>query len=168
MTRDASCCAFCAQLTWGTFRSKHTLTFLRAAFPDRAYLPVYDRATFFPGCFGSTAKKPSLKLFQGESSDFSPGKIAPGTSSSFSFTFSCFFFQFHIPFCYFEGGLGGVLSIAAWSRPGLGHSYLRIFVLTPLKYSTSLSATFVYIRLFPNNLITPCAPSLGPRLSLFS
>ena len=28
-------------------------------------------------------------------------KIAPGTSSSFSFTFSCFFFQFHLPLCYF-------------------------------------------------------------------
>ena len=28
-------------------------------------------------------------------------KITPGTSS-FSFTFSCFFFQFHLPLCYFE------------------------------------------------------------------
>ena len=28
-------------------------------------------------------------------------KITQGTSS-FSFTFSCFFFQFHLPLCYFE------------------------------------------------------------------
>ena len=40
--------------------------------------------------------------FTTHSSRFSRGKIAPGTSSSFSFTFSCFFFQFHLPFCYFE------------------------------------------------------------------
>ena len=114
--------------------------------PGQSILTFVRSSYVFPGCFGSTAKKPSLKLFHGESSGFSPGKIAPGTSSSFSFTFSCFFFQFHIPFCYFEGGLGGVLSLASWSGPGLGHSYLRIFVLTPLKYSTSLSATFVLIH----------------------
>ena len=41
-------------------------------------------------------------------------------------------------------------------------------VLTPLKHSTSLSAMLVYIRLPPNSPINARAPSLGPRLSLFS
>ena len=36
------------------------------------------------------------------SSGFSRRKIAPGTSSSFSFTFSCFFFHRHLPFGCFE------------------------------------------------------------------
>ena len=58
--------------------------------------------------------------------------------------FIFFFFQFHLPFCYFE------------------------LFLTPLKHSTSLSAMFAYIGVPPNNLINACAPSLGPRLSLFS
>ena len=73
---------------------------------------------------------------------FCRGKIAPGTYSSLSFTFSCFFFQFHLPFCYFE-----------------------------LFHSTPLCAMFVYIRVPPpppNNPINARAPSLGPRLSLFS
>ena len=56
-------------------------------------------------CFGSPAKKSSLKQFHGAFFCFffflSRYKIAPGTSSSFSFTFSCFFFQFHLPLCYF-------------------------------------------------------------------
>ena len=76
------------------------------------------------------------------SSGFSWGKIAPGTYSSFSFTFSCFFFQFDLPFCYFE-----------------------------LFHSTSLCAMFVYSRgppPPPNNPINARAPSLGARLSLFS
>ena len=76
------------------------------------------------------------------SSGFCRGKIAPGTYSSFSFTFSCFFFQFHLPFCYFE-----------------------------LFHSTPLCAMFVYIRVPlppPNNPINARAPSLGARLSLFS
>ena len=33
-------------------------------FPVRAYLPLYE-LRFLSGCFGSTAKKPSLKLFHG-------------------------------------------------------------------------------------------------------
>ena len=41
-------------------------------------------------------------------------------------------------------------------------------VLTPLKHSTSLSAMFVYIHVPPNNPINARAPSLSPRLSLFS
>ena len=60
-------------------------------FPVHAYLPLIIRAAFFSACFGSTAKKPSLKLFQGAFR----GKIAPGTSSSFSFTF---FFPFNFTF----------------------------------------------------------------------
>ena len=93
-------------------------------------------------CFGSPAKKSSLKQFHGAFFCFfflSRYKIAPGTSSSFSFTFSCFFFQFHLPLCYFE-----------------------------LKHFSSLSAMFVYIRVPANNPINAHAPSLGPRLSLFS
>ena len=39
---------------------------------------------------------------------------------------------------------------------------------TPLKHSTSLSAIFVYIRVPPINPINARAPSLGPRLSLFT
>ena len=41
-------------------------------------------------------------------------------------------------------------------------------VLTPLKHSTSLSAMFVYICVSLNNPINARAPSLGPRISLFS
>ena len=41
-------------------------------------------------------------------------------------------------------------------------------VLTLQKHSTSLSTMFVYIRVPPNNPINARAPSLGPRLSLFS
>ena len=41
-------------------------------------------------------------------------------------------------------------------------------VLTPLKHSTWLSAMFVYIHVPPNKFINAQAPSLGPRLSLFS
>ena len=62
--------------TWSNFRK----------FPVRAYLPLYE-LRFLSGCFGSTAKKPSLKLFHG----WFRGQIAPGTSSSFSFTQSRFF-----------------------------------------------------------------------------
>ena len=40
--------------------------------------------------------------------------------------------------------------------------------LTALKHSTSLSATFVYIRVPPNNPSNVRAPSLEPRVSLFS
>ena len=39
---------------------------------------------------------------------------------------------------------------------------------TLLKHSTSLSAMFVYIRVPPINPINARAPSLGPRLSLFT
>ena len=48
--------------------------------------------------------------------------------------------------------------------------YVLLFwvVLTPLNRSTSLSAMFDYIRVPPKNPINARAPSLGPRLSLFS
>ena len=39
---------------------------------------------------------------------------------------------------------------------------------TPPKHSISLLAIFVYIRVLPNNPINARAPSLDPRLSLFS
>ena len=60
---------------------------------------------------------------------FSRGKIAPGTSSFFSLTFSCFVLL--IP-------PSVLLFWAVW---------------TPLKHFTSLSAMFVYIRVPPNNPI---------------
>ena len=60
---------------------------------------------------------------------FCRGKIAPGTTSFFSFTFSCF-----------------VLLIPP--------SVLLFWAIrTPLKHFTSLSAMFVYIRVPPNNPI---------------
>ena len=48
--------------------------------------------------------------------------------------------------------------------------YVLLFwvVLTPLNRSTSLSAMFDYIRVPPKNPINARAPSLGPRLLLFS
>ena len=47
-------------------------------------------------------------------------------------------------------------------------SFLKFWaVLTPQRYSTSLSAMFVYIRVPSNNPINARAPSLGPRLTLF-
>ena len=48
--------------------------------------------------------------------------------------------------------------------------YVLLFwvVLTPLNRSSSLSAMFDYIRVPPKNPINVRAPSLGPRLSLFS
>ena len=54
------------------------------------------------------------------------------------------------------------------------NSTFRFAILScfnPLKHSTSLSALsamFVYIRVPTNNPINARAPSLGPRLSLFS
>ena len=74
-----------------------------------------------------------MKLFHGAFLFFScQGKIALGTSSFFSFTFSCFFLS--IP----------PSALLFWA------------VLTPLKHSTSLSVVFVYIR-FPAN---KCARAL--------
>ena len=105
----------------------------------------YQRRDVSSSVFGSTAKKPSLKLFHDAFfSVFSRGKIVPVTSSSFSFTFSCFIFSIPPSVLLF------------WA------------VLTLLKRSTSLSAMFVYIRVPPDNPINARAPSLGPRLSLFS
>ena len=78
------------------------------------------------------------------SSSFSRSKIAPGTSSSFSFTFSCFFF-FNSTFHF------AILS--CFNPAETFHSAFRMFV---------------YIRVPPNNAINGSTPSLGPRLSLFS
>ena len=83
--------------------------------------------------------------FTVHSSCFSQGKIVQGTSFSLNFRFFMFFFSVNSTFRF-----------AIFS------------CLTGLKHSTSLSATFVYIHLFPNDPINPRAPSLGPRLSLFS
>ena len=78
------------------------------------------------------------------SSGFSRSKIAPGTSSSFSFTFSHFFFSIPPSILLF------------WA------------VWTLLKHSTPLSACLFTFAPPPNNPINGSAPSLGPRLSLFS
>ena len=51
--------------------------------------------------FNSTFRFAILGAFFCFSFFLSRYKITPGTSS-FSFTFSCFFFQFHLPLCYFE------------------------------------------------------------------
>ena len=73
-----------------------------------------------------------------------PEAISPGTSESFSFTFSWFFLSIPPSVLLF------------WA------------VLTRLKHSTPLSAMFVYIHVPPNNPMNARAPCLGPRLSLFS
>ena len=96
----------------------------------------YQRQDVF-SCFGSPTKKSSLHAWSCFTVHsffffFFQGKIALGTSSFFSFTFSCFF-----------------LSIPP-------STFLFWVVLTPLKHSTSLSAVFVYIR-FPAN---KCARAL--------
>ena len=82
------CVCVCAQLTSGTSPSA------------RIYLCT--SCVFFPVVLAARQRSHLWSCFTVHSSGFSPGKIAPGTPSSFSFTFSFFFFQFHLPFCYFE------------------------------------------------------------------
>ena len=60
-----------------------------------------------------------------------------------------FFFQFHLPFCYFEHPF--CLFEPRWN--------------IPLHFPPCL---FTDIRVPPNNSINANVPSLGPRLSLFS
>ena len=81
--------------------------------------------------------------FTVHSSGFSRGKIASGTFSSFSFTFSCFFLSIPPSVLLF------------WA------------VFTPLKHSTPLSAMFVYIRVPPNNLINERAYFGSQVITLF-
>ena len=75
---------------------------------------------FFPVVLAPRQRNHLWSCFTVHSSGFSRGKIVPGTSSSFSFTFSCFIFSLPPSVLLF------------WA------------VLTPLKHSTSLSAMFVY------------------------
>ena len=122
MTRHASCyVSFCTN----NFRNSPGLAFYR--------IPKARRIQLF-WLPGKEVISTCMKLFHGAFFFFFffQGKIALGTSSFFSFTFSCFFLS--IPPSTFLFGV----------------------VLTPLKHSTSLSAVFVYIR-FPAN---KCARAL--------
>ena len=76
-TRHASCCVFCAQITSGTSRSA------------RPY--ICTSCVFFPVVLAPRQRSHLWSCFTVHSSGFSRAKITPGTSSSFSFTFSCFF-----------------------------------------------------------------------------
>ena len=77
VTRHASCCVSCAQITSGTSQSVHT------------YLCV--SFVFFLVVLAPWQRSHLWSSFTVHSAGFSWGKIAPGISSSFSFTFSCFF-----------------------------------------------------------------------------
>ena len=101
---------------------------------------------FFPVILAPRQRTHLWNCFTEHSYGFSRSKIAPCTSSSFSFTISCFFLSIPPSVLLF------------WA------------VLTPLKHSTSLSDMFVYICVPSNNKhpINARAPSLGLRLSLFS
>ena len=92
---------------------------------------VLSSCIFFPAVLAPRQRSHLWSCFTVHSSVkfFSRGKIAPGTSSFFSFTFSCF-----------------VLLISP--------SVLLFWaVWTPLKHFTWLSAMFVYIRVPKNNPI---------------
>ena len=89
MTRHASCCVlFCTN----NFRNSPGLAFYRIPKARRIQLFWLPSKEII-----SKAVSRCILLFF----FLSRYKIAPGTSSSFSFTFSCFFFQFHLPLCYF-------------------------------------------------------------------
>ena len=71
----------------------------------------------------------------------------------------------------FGGGGGGGRQVEQQNmQVVVSLRYVLLFwvVLTPLNRSSSLSAMFDYIRAPPKNPINVRAPSLGPRLSLFS
>ena len=132
MTRHfvASCCVFCAHITSRTSRFAPTY--------------LYTSCVFFPVVLAPRQRIHLWSCFTVNASGFSRGKIAPGTFFPFSFTLSCsFFFQFHLPFCYFE---------LLWPRRNI-----------PLRFPPCL---FTFAP--RNNPINARAPSLGPRLSLFS
>ena len=168
MTRHASCCvSFCTN----NFRNSPGLAFYRIPKARRIQLFWLPSKEII-----SKAVSRCILLFFFFLSRY---KIAPGTSSSFSFTFSCFFFQFHLPLCYFGCILLFVFFLSRFKiTPGTSsfsftfscfffqfHLPLCYF---ELKHFSSLSAMFVYIRVPANNPINAHAPSLGPRLSLFS
>ena len=123
MTRRASCCV---PLCTINFRNSPSLAYYRTP-KTRRIQREYVRLLW----------KANLKLNSDSIllSGFSQGVESPQAhllpSASRFYVF--FFFQFHLPFCYFE-----------------------LF-----KHSTSLSAMFVYIRVSPYDPINARAPSLG-------
>ena len=91
MTRHASCCVFCARITLGNSQSAPTY--------------LCPSCVFFLVVLAPRQRSHLWSCFTVHSSGFSGGKIAPGTSSSFSFIFSCFFsfnstFRFAILSCF--------------------------------------------------------------------
>ena len=126
------CVCVCAQLTSGTSPSA------------RIYLCT--SCVFFPVVLAARQRSHLWSCFTVHSSGFSPGKIAQGTPSSFSFTFSFFFLSIPPSILLF------------WA------------VLSPLKHSAWLPpCQCLHLRPSPlNNPINLRAPSSGPRLSLFS
>ena len=88
MTRRASCCVFRARITSETSRSA------------RAYL--FMSCVFFPVVLAPRQRSHLWGCFTVHSSGFSRGKIAPGTSFPFRFTFFSFnsTFRFAILSCF--------------------------------------------------------------------
>ena len=90
MTKHASCCVFCAQISSGT-----------SGFA-RTYLCM--SCVLFPVVLAQRQRTHLWSCFTVYFSGFSRVKIASGTFSSFKFNFSCSFsFQFHLPFSILFG-----------------------------------------------------------------
>ena len=134
MTRHASCCVFCAQITSGTSRSMRTY--------------FCKSCIFFPvDLFQLHRKKPSLKLLHSVLifCYFSQGKIAPGISSSFSFTFS-FCFSYNSTFR---------LAVSSCFNP-------------TETFHLAKSTMHVYIHILPNNPIKCICAQVGSQaITLF-
>ena len=97
-------------------------------FPVRSYLPLSE-LRFFSGCFGSTAKKPSLELFHGAFFWF---------FSRLNFPRHIFFLQLHIFMFFFS------------------NSTFRFAILSFLNPVETFHFVFRYVSLTfgsPNNLI---------------
>ena len=100
---------------------------------------------FFPVVLAPRQRSHLCSCFTVHSSGICRGKIAPGTSSCLSFTFSDFF-----------------LSITSTI---LRSCYAK--TLLSLLQSALRSAMFVSTRVPPNKPIRACADTFDPRLSLF-
>ena len=120
----------CAQLTSGT--------------SPTARIYLCTSCVFFPVVLAARQRSHLWSCFTVHSSGFSPGKIAPGTPSSFSFTFHFFPFNSTLHF-----------------------AILSCFI--PAETFRLASAMPVFTSASPlNNPINLRPPSSGPRLSLFS
>ena len=130
MTRICKLFCFCAEITSGTSRSART-------YPCTS-------CVFFAVVLVPRQRSHLLNYFTVHSSGFSRGKIAPGTSSFFSFIFSCFFFFY---------------------------STFRFAILSCFIPAETFHLGFRHVclpRVPPSYPINERAPSLGSRLSLFS